>query len=957
MTAPDSPAGPDGLPATPSDPPAGTTDSPATLPGALASPSGSAADRPSSLMAAPPDGAPPDPGTNSPPDSAHDRTPVRIDHLADGAIRVEVAGEASPLATARVVALARAIREDDLPGVLDILPAYVTVVVIFDPATADPEAIESAVVRLASTLPETASTPAREVTLPVAYGGEDGPDLDDVARHVGLSPAAVVTRHAGETYTVACLGFAPGFPFLLGLPPDLATPRLTSPRTTTPVGSVAIGGVQTGVYPLATPGGWRIIGRTPVPLFDPAVADPFLLRPGDRLRFDPVEAATADAIAAQPDPLRAATVLWGIPDVPDVPDLPGTALVAPTADSVARHGAGAPAGGEAVVATDPTTRVRPGPPGAAADPDSRAITGPGQVAGHVPGTMATGDRLIPVGAVAGSFAVLEGGLLTTVQDLGRPGLEHLGVSAGGAVDRTALRLGNLLAGNDPAAAGLEITLAGPRLRLDADAGAVVVVAGADLGATVDGQSLPPWRPALVPPGGEIAFRSGGGAGARAYLCVAGGFDLPAVLSSRATDLTGRFGGLDGRALLTGDALPIGAKALPPDRLLRRRLTGAPPSLDAPARLAVVLGPQRHRFTGEGVAALLGGTFTASTRSDRMGVRLTGPAVTLAAGADMLSEGIAPGTIQVPGDGQPIALLRARQTVGGYPKVATVVTADLDRLAQVRPGDPVSFEAVDRHEARRRALAAHARWQDPIRDDPRPVQGIGRLPGRDAPGNAVVDAPAVGPGERDGDRMAPPRPPHAPDQDRSPSPAGPDGQDIGGPPAPVAPAPMRAWDPDGVVRVIRAAREAGVRSLRLRIGDLEVELRRDDGDSHEAAPSAAPGRSPGTGLPAHVGRTGDPAPGDDHPVATPPGPAVVRAPLLGLFYRRPSPADEPFVAVGQPVAVGQTIGLIEVMKTFNEVTADVAGTVAAFLVEDGQFVEYGAPLVEIDSSSGDRAGRD
>lgn len=985
MTAPDPPAGPDDVTTSPSAPADTPADSLVTPPVPRATPPDSPTGRPSGLAsgpaASPSHGIPDAPARDPECDRSHGRTPVRLDHLADGAIRVELAGESNPATTARVVALARAIRDEDIPGILDVLPAYVTVVVTLDPAVADPDVIATAVVRLADAVAANPDVSAREVTLPVTYGGPDGPDLDDVARHVGLAPAEVIARHAGETYTVACLGFAPGFPFLLGLPADLATPRLTSPRTTTPVGSVAIGGVQTGVYPLATPGGWRIIGRTPVTLFDPLAPDPFLLAPGDHLRFAPVGAGTAAAIAADPDPRRAATIVTDTspglpgPSAPSVepgpaagPDRGPRATASPDAgiDPAAHDGelgtvtahdplagmATAPisaAGATVGLAGATTPRSDPGQgPGVAVGPrasgrDPRA----GLAAGAAAESMGTIVPLTTSSTSPSSFAVLDGGLLTTVQDLGRPGLEHLGVSAGGAVDRTALRLGNLLAGNDPGAAGLEITLTGPRLRLDAGrgTGAVVVVAGADLGATIDGQPLPPWRPAPVSPGGEVAFRPGGGSGggARAYLCVAGGFDLPAVLGGRATDLTGRFGGLAGRALRAGDALPIGTGHLPPDHLLRHRLAVAPPSLDDPARLAVVLGPQRHRFTDDGVAALLGGTFVASTRADRLGIRLTGPEVTLAAGADMLSEGIAPGAIQVPGDGQPIALLRARQTVGGYPKVATVITAGLDRLAQVRPGDPVTFEVVDRHEARRRALTAHARWRAPIRED-RPVQGVGWASGGDAPtvaaaGDAVETS---GPRTDEADRRAfmdRPGSPPTPDHGGPGHPDTPVRRDPPDAPAGIGPPSIGAWDPDGVVRVIRAAREAGLRELRLRIGDLEVELRRDDDMS------GADGVATTAPVPRST-RSADPhLPADASTAA--PASLVVRAPVLGLFYRRPSPAEEPFVAVGQIVTAGQTIGLIEVMKTFHEVTAEAAGTVAAFLVEDGQFVEYGTPLVDID----------
>ena len=225
---------------------------------------------------------------------------LRIQPLAESALLVTFPGEPGPATTAAVVGLVASLDAAAPPGVVDLVPAYTTLLVAFDPTVADPGGLAMTVRRLAAGGAATPS-PSRTVTLPVAYGGEHGPDLGDVAALTGLSAAAVVERHAAGPaggYLVACLGFAPGFGYLLGLPPELAVPRLGTPRVRVPPGSVAIGGDQTGVYPLPTPGGWRVIGRTPVPLFAPDAAEPFLLQAGDRLRFAPVPAERYDAIAA-----------------------------------------------------------------------------------------------------------------------------------------------------------------------------------------------------------------------------------------------------------------------------------------------------------------------------------------------------------------------------------------------------------------------------------------------------------------------------------------------------------------------------------------------------------------------------------------------------------------------------------------------------------------------------------
>ncbi len=218
--------------------------------------------------------------------------------LAESGLLVELGDAIDPDIVARVMALTAALDAANLPGVLDIVPAYATILLAFDPTETDADTLADAVRRLAREPAAAGAPPGRTITIPVVYGGEHGPDLPAVAAHAGLEPAEVIARHAGTEYTVACMGFAPGFGFLLGLPPELATPRRAEPRTRVPPGSVGIGGAQTGVYPLTTPGGWHLVGRTPLRLFDPSRLEPFVLRPGDRLRFRPIEPLEYAAIDA-----------------------------------------------------------------------------------------------------------------------------------------------------------------------------------------------------------------------------------------------------------------------------------------------------------------------------------------------------------------------------------------------------------------------------------------------------------------------------------------------------------------------------------------------------------------------------------------------------------------------------------------------------------------------------------
>ena len=216
----------------------------------------------------------------------------RIEALGDGALLIQCGETIDAGVNAQAMAIARAIETAKLPGILDIAPAYASVCLRYEPHAWIGADVQSPFARLAerlSTLVDNvasdASTDVASIEIPVIYGGESGPDLDEVAAHAGLMREAVIELHSGAEYRVAMLGFTPGFPYLLGLPDALHMPRRATPRTRVPAGSVAIGGAQTGVYPRETPGGWHLIGRTPLHLFDPARDPPALLKPGMRVKF------------------------------------------------------------------------------------------------------------------------------------------------------------------------------------------------------------------------------------------------------------------------------------------------------------------------------------------------------------------------------------------------------------------------------------------------------------------------------------------------------------------------------------------------------------------------------------------------------------------------------------------------------------------------------------------------
>jgi KipI family sensor histidine kinase inhibitor len=531
--------------------------------------------------------------------------------MADDATARRVAGLVSALAA-------------DLPGyVADLVPAFTTVAVFYEPLTVptsrsfpSPQAVVERWIREAAERATSMDAPlGREIVLPVCYGGEFGPDLESVAAQCGLDRDEVIRRHAAGSYSVRAVGFTPGFAYLAGLPVELHTPRRTTPRVSVPVGSVGIGGAQTGVYPLASPGGWNLIGRTPRRLFDVASEPPNWLRSGDRVRFKPI---SADEFAAL--------------------DEPASRPVAPV--------------------------------------DSQ-------------------------GGRAPCAQVIHSGMQTTVQDLGRSGHQAVGVTVGGAMDREAAQVANWLVGNAGGAPVLEAVLTGPELRFTREA--LIAVTGGDVAG------LPGWRPIRVRPGDVLDLRRIE-TGARLCVAVAGGWDVPAVLGGRGTHLRAGFGGFCGRALRAGDELGTGPVSLAAEAWLSDPESPVvagwfitprwrPPYSAAP-RARIVRGPQAHGFCGEAWRRFLGEAYEVQGQSDRMGLRLAGPTLALGQPHEMPSESVAFGSVQVPPDGQPIVLLADRQTLGGYPKIANVVTVDLPLLAQLKPGDTVRFQEVDGVEAER-----------------------------------------------------------------------------------------------------------------------------------------------------------------------------------------------------------------------------------------------------------------
>ncbi|HZI79309.1 MAG TPA: 5-oxoprolinase subunit PxpB [Vicinamibacterales bacterium] len=542
-------------------------------------------------------------------------TAPRIRVAGDSAIVVELGDGIDAAVNARAVAMAARLRAEAPDGVRDVIATFRSVAVFFDPRRVELETLKARLLRLPAGPPAAAERPAIDV--PVEYGGDAGPDLEAVAAGAGLSAAEVVARHAAREYRVFMVGFLPGFAYLGPVDASIAAPRLGSPRVRVPPGSVGIAGQQTGIYPQASPGGWRIIGRTTTRPFDAHRVPPALLAPGDRVRFVPVPPGTLGSFDAA----------WPATPTEAAPEsVPGTV-----------HGA-------------------------------RAVS------------------------------VVRPGLMTTVQDDGRWGWQHEGVPVSGAMDRVSMRDANRAVGNAFMAAALEVTLGGVEVRLE-HAGALAV-SGADLSATLDGRALPLSTRVEHAAGSVVRFDARR-RGTRAYLAFDGGLDVTPCLGSRATDLTSGLGGVAGRRLRAGDRVPV---AVPSPASRPAEPIALRPLPAGGARVRVLPGPHGEWFPPAALDLLCRTRYEVSPDSNRMGYRLRGAEPLPREAREMVSDATCPGGLQVPPSGQPILLTADRQVTGGYPIIATVITADLPVVGQLAPGDWIEFDTCTRADA----LAALAR---------------------------------------------------------------------------------------------------------------------------------------------------------------------------------------------------------------------------------------------------------
>ncbi len=514
----------------------------------------------------------------------------------DAALLAELPERIDPMTNGAVLQLAERVRAAGLRGVREVVPAIRSLAVFVDPLHVDIDALRRLL--LDRPLEPDVAAEGHRHEVPVVYGGDAGADLADVAAASGLSTDELIARHAKRDYRVYMLGFLPGFAYLGTLDAAIVAARRASPRLRIPTGAVGVAGRTTGIYPQESPGGWALLGRTPLRMFDAGSREPARFAPGDRVRFVPV----ADA---------------------EWPE--------------------------------------------------------GDVQSH------SQTRGVP------SIEVRRSGLLTTVQDTGRWGHQADGVSVAGAMDRVSHRVANALVGNESSAATIEVTVSGPELVCHTDT--VVAVAGAHFAVRVDDRTLPPNQSTPVKAGSVVTFgerRSG----ARAYVSFAGGIDVAPVLGSRSTHTGSGLGGVNGRSIRDGDRLTLAPRGPLP---LKRAELPVARVVAGGVRLRVMPGPQIDMFPALALGGLLGHRYTVLPASNRMGFRLSGSTIPPAT-REMISDVTFPGALQIPPSGEPILLMADRQTTGGYPQLAVVISADMPLAGQLAPGDWVEFEQTSRAEA-------------------------------------------------------------------------------------------------------------------------------------------------------------------------------------------------------------------------------------------------------------------
>ena len=560
---------------------------------------------------------------------------AKIVSASEDSIQVQFYNKICPKVNRMVSDFSRAfaLMTRDMPEIREIVPTYCAVSVYFDEKSYKSALLKEIALEVLKKIDgeeEKSTGSERIITIPVCYEtAEFAPDLRKVAAHAKLTAEEVIKIHSSRDYLIYMMGFLPGFPYLGGMEKCLETPRLETPRTKIPAGSVAIGGAQTGLYPVESPGGWNIIGRTPLKLFDLNRNPHFLYNSGDKIRFEPISRKEFEDF----DVYAENDWLW-------------------------KNGFEA----EAVQ-------------------HSHSV---------VAGRKKPDEKNIPHYECDGGIKILVPGLLTTVQDAGTQGFQKYGISQSGAMDEISFELANAICGNPENTACLETTLSGPTIRFVTDCD-FAITGAVFSNASLNGKPVEMNKKIHAEAGSvlDCGFVSNG---LRSYIAFTGGILVPEVFGSRSTNLKSKIGGFYGRKLEAGDELAIGfarRRSMRENAFPAKNINPFFARKDGILVLDCIKSSQFDFFSEESVKIFTSTVYTITPESDRMGIRFQGQNI-MCGKTDIISDAIPFGAVQITSAGLPLVMAADRQTTGGYAKIACVKKESMCALAQAAPGTKVQF---------------------------------------------------------------------------------------------------------------------------------------------------------------------------------------------------------------------------------------------------------------------------
>lgn len=560
---------------------------------------------------------------------------AKVVSASEDSIQVQFYNKICPKVNRMVSDFSRAfaLMTKDMPEIREIVPTYCAVSVYFDEKSCKSALLKEIALEVIEKIDgekEKSTGSERIITIPVCYEGEEfAPDLKKVAEHAKLTAEEVIKIHSSTEYLIYMMGFLPGFPYLGGMEKCLETPRLETPRTKIPAGSVAIGGAQTGLYPVESPGGWNIIGRTPLKLFDLNRNLHFLYNSGDKIRFEPISRKEFEDF----DVYAENDWLW-------------------------KNGFEA----EAVQHSHSAVAGRKKP--------------------H--------EKNIPHYECGGGIKILVAGLLTTVQDKGTKGFQKYGISQSGAMDEISFVLANAICGNPENTACLETTLSGPTIRFVTDCD-FAITGAVFSNASLNGKPVE-MNKKIHAEAGEVLNCGFASNGLRSYIAFTGGILVPEVFGSRSTNLKSKIGGFYGRKLEAGDELAIGfarRHSMNGNAFPVKNINPFFARKDGILVLDCIKSSQFDFFSEESVKIFTSTVYTITPESDRMGIRFQGQNI-MCGKTDIISDAIPFGAVQITSAGLPLVMAADRQTTGGYAKIACVKKESMCALAQAAPGTKVQF---------------------------------------------------------------------------------------------------------------------------------------------------------------------------------------------------------------------------------------------------------------------------